>query len=81
MSDEKKRWDVFLPEPFVLDLSITDAMIIERLADAKEENEIASIFSSALQPPTEGYIVTCTEEELIGLLFNDTENISVELQP
>jgi hypothetical protein len=55
-------------------------MIIERLTEAKEENEIASIFSSALQAPIEGYIVTCTEEDLIELLINDIENVTVSLE-
>jgi len=77
---EIKKWNVFLPEPFILDKEITDNMIIERLTEAKGENEIASIFSSALQAPIEGYIVTCTEENLVELLINDVEDVVVSLE-
>ena len=75
-----KKWDIFFPEPLILDNQITDEMIVERLLEVQEETEIASIFSSALQPPTESYIVTCTEEELIEQLVNDVNDVIVELE-
>jgi len=77
---KKKKWQILLPQPFVLDETITDEMIIDKLTDATDENEIASVFSSALQNPIEGYIVTCTEDELFDLLTTDVKDVEIEIQ-
>lgn len=79
-SKKKRYWEVMLPVPFVLSESITDEMIISRLSEVTDEDEVSSIFSSALQIPSEGYVVNSTLGEILEMLVPEDPALEMEVQ-
>lgn len=57
-------WEVYAPEPFIIDPAITDEQVISNMISASHQSEISEVLHSLMQRPMKTFIIFCSENEL-----------------